>query len=416
MAPSTGSASTPKFTDPSSWRVGGARVSFEALRGKQGDRTIYVILPDNATLNNLIPPDMEPAGERAERVLDPKHAADIADYIRTNPKEYVLGALTYASDQEGEFEEAFPGARIGIWHLPLSARLRVSDGQHRRHGGKQVLDASDAVDWFGQQHTAVLVYVEDDLTKRKQMFSDMNWTPRVVNKSVNVNFNSRDVVARVTQRLVAEHPLLAGRTEAEKGWITKASRSLYTLGAVYEAVRCLTVGASRGRTPVLAEDTVYADADAFFTLLMDARPELQEVLDKPETTEGWRAASILLNGTTLKMLATAIFSARGSDHGLTFAELVHPVERLDFAPNAPLWRYSGFVPAGTTTPSSRNQEVRAAVQAVLAVLTGTPAEEVANTLKQGAEARAAAAAQAAQAAAAAIQASVSSAMVTSAPD
>ena len=59
----------------------GIGIALPALRGRQGDRTMYVVLPTMTEVNNFIPPDMEPAVERAQRALDPKHAKAIAEYI-----------------------------------------------------------------------------------------------------------------------------------------------------------------------------------------------------------------------------------------------------------------------------------------------------------------------------------------------
>src|SRR5438105_2476959 len=145
-------------------------VTIPALRGKQGSRTMYLALPSNAVVNNFIPPDMEPTPERSQRAFDPGHARRIGEYIVGNSDEYVL-------DREGTFDPVEPGAPIGMLTIPLEARMRSIDGQHRRHGIKSALEVMDSI---GDEHTAIVFYVEDDVEKRKQMFSDMNWTPRPV--------------------------------------------------------------------------------------------------------------------------------------------------------------------------------------------------------------------------------------------
>jgi DGQHR domain-containing protein len=338
-------------------------VSFPALKGKQGGRTMYLILPSNQTLNNVIPPDMEPVVERSQRAFDPSHAKAIAKYIVSNPNEYVLGAMTYGCDQEGRWEPVEEGAPFGILYLPLNAKLRSVDGQHRRRGLK---DAIDAAEWVAEDNSAVLIYVEPELDRRKQMFSDMNWTVRPVSKSVNVGFNSRDPFARAVNRLVSDHPLLKGRVETERGWISKGSPRLYTLGTVYDVLRRLQVG-PEGRVSTKVtydEDRIVADGNAFFSLLLRSRPEFKRALGDPEVIEEMRKTTLLLNGTTLKMLAGAINLAV-SKRGQVIDELSSGMAELDFSPDAALWQKSGFVAPGMTTPMSRNQEVRAAAQAVV---------------------------------------------------
>ncbi len=168
---------------------------------------MYLVLPTNDVLNTFFTTEMEPVDDRSQRALDPKHARQIGDYIVANPTEYALGAITYAVDQEGEFEPFEEGADIGLLHLPLTARLRSVDGQHRRRGIKDAIDVLAAV---GEEHTALLIYVESRLDKRKQMFSDMNNTARVVSKAINVAFDSRDPFARAVNVVVAIPPPARG--------------------------------------------------------------------------------------------------------------------------------------------------------------------------------------------------------------
>jgi DGQHR domain-containing protein len=338
--------------------------SIPALRGVQGTRTIYLTLPTNGVVNNFISPEMEPIPERSQRAFDPNHARRIGEYIADNPKEYVLGALTYALDREGSFDPVEAGAPIGMLNIPLEARMRSIDGQHRRHGIKSALDVMEEL---AEEHCAVLFYVERDVEARRQMFSDMNWTPRTVSKSVNVGFDSRDPFAVAVRELVESHTLLTDRVETERASIPKTSTNLYTLGALHDTVKRLTIGPERRLTSgkkVEVGEIVEAGSD-FFTFLMETRDEFQRVHAHPEETEVIRQQSILLSGTTLRMLAGAIFFAT-QERGYHLDELKESVGEIDFAPTADLWqKETGFVPVGKLTPNSRLQEVRAATQLVL---------------------------------------------------
>lgn len=344
-------------------------LSLPALRGWQGERTMYLLLPTNNILNTFFTTEMEPVEDRAQRALDPRHAKKIGDYIVDNPAEYALGAITYAVDTEGEFEPVEPGLDVGVWHLPLTARLRSIDGQHRRRGIK---DAIDVVSVVGEQHTALLVYVEPRLDKRKQMFSDMNNTARVVPKAVNVAFDGRDPFARVVNVLVAEHPLLLDRVETQAARVRATSNALYTLGAVHDAVKRLFVGQSgRVREPErYADEDIHDRGRRFLDLLRDARPEYSRAADGD--LEQLRATNILFSSTTLRVIAGAVHELvwrdPTDDPAAVLKALVEPLEAVDFAPDAPLWRDSGFVTLGRNTPNARAQEIRAATQALAAHL------------------------------------------------
>jgi DGQHR domain-containing protein len=336
-------------------------LSLPALRGRQGARTIYLVLPTNNILNTFFTTEMEPVDDRAQRPLDPRHAKKIGEYIVANPAEYALGAITYAVDQEGEFEPVEDSADIGILHLPLNARLRSVDGQHRRRGIKDAIDVMAAV---GEQHTALLIYVEPRLEKRKQMFSDMNNTARVVSKAINVAFDSRDPFARAVNVVVAAHPLLVGRVEVESSRVRPGSDVIYTLGAVYDAAKRLFVGqAGRVREPnQYSEEEIRERAMRFLDLLQEARPEFAEASD----LDLLRNRNIVFSSTTLRVIAGAVYACiwkdPPTDPAAALKELVEPLAAVDFSPGAPMWRDAGFVTPGKTTPNARAQEIREATR------------------------------------------------------
>lgn len=345
-------------------------LALPALRGRQGDRLMYLVLPTNNILNTFFTTEMEPVDDRAQRPLDPKHAEKIGDYIVANPTEYALGAITYAVDQPGEFESIEEGADIGVLRMPLTARLRSVDGQHRRRGIKDAIDIVAAV---GEQHTALLIYVEPSLDKRKQMFSDMNNTARVVSKAINVAYDSRDPFARAVNDIVASHPLLVGRVDSEASRVRPGSDAFYTLGAVYDAVKRLFVGQSgRVRQPnQYNEAEIRERAKRFFDLLRDARPEFGKATTHEKLDE-LRGRNITFSSTTLRVIAGAVhelvWKDSATEASTALKELVEPLAAVDFGPGAPIWRDCGFVTPGKTTPNARAQEIREATQALAAHL------------------------------------------------
>src|SRR5262249_14512274 len=146
-------------------------------------RTFYQVTVPNSVLNNFFTVNMDPPAEKSQRQLDPKHAHDIRDYILENPDEYLLGAVVYAVDQECVFKESEISPSIGTLTIPFGTNLRSLDGQHRRSGLNEAIAEDSEI---GNEDTAVLIYVEPDVAKRRQMFSDMNATPKVVAKALNV--------------------------------------------------------------------------------------------------------------------------------------------------------------------------------------------------------------------------------------
>jgi hypothetical protein len=107
--------------------------------------------------------------------------------------------------------------------------------------------------------------------------------------------------------------------------------------------------------------------------LQDARTEFQRVLDEPDSTEEERKSTILLNGTVLKVIAGAVSLALKD--GYSIEELTEPLRAVDFSPEARIWLEAGFIAPGKTTPGSRNQEVRAAVMALVGAIAPKKCEE-----------------------------------------
>ena len=342
-----------------------AGVSLPALRGRQGDRTMYLTLPKNQVLNNFFPRDFEPipAGAHSQRPYDPGRASAIGRYMAKNRRDYVLGALTYAIDQPGNFQEVEPGSDIGVLTVPLDARLRSTDGQHRRGGIKEALSECEEL---GDEHTALLIYVEPDLTKRRQMFSDMNWHQKPVSKSVNVGFDRRDPFARVTQRLVGKHRLLQGRVETERPSISAGSEKLYTQGTIYDALgRCVSGVGGRVRNRDRwddREDELYTIGAGFFDLLISSRDELASIASGELQPAELRARSILGSGTTLRAIAGAYYLCLRE--GFTTADLAPGLHGINFSPKNRVWHRIGFVTPGKGTPNARLQEVKTAAQTI----------------------------------------------------
>jgi DNA sulfur modification protein DndB len=280
-----------------------------------------------------------------------------------NAEDYVLGALTYAMDQTGDFQEVEKGSAIGVLTIPLDARLRSTDGQHRRGGIKEALELLSDLE---KDNTALLIYVEADLEKRRQMFSDMNWHQKPVSKSVNVGFDRRDPFARITQTLVAEHPLLAGRVETERPSVGWSSEKLFSQGAIYDALsRCVSGVGGRVRNRDRWEerdDELLAIGQDFLDLLVTARPEFAAIAEDEMRPVDLRSESIIGSSTTLRAIAGAYHQARKL--GFSSGDLVDGLAAIDFRPSNPLWQRIGFVSPGKGTPNARLQEVKAASDAI----------------------------------------------------
>ena len=343
-------------------------LTLPATKGKQGRRTFFVVTVPNSVLNNFFTVNMDPPEEASQRQLDPKHAHDIRDYLIANPDDYVLPTLVYAIDREPDYLASALSESVGVITIPFGTNLRSLDGQHRRQGLNEAIERRSL---FAEDMTSVLLYVEPSVVSRRQMFSDMNATPKVVSKAQNVIFNNRSPFSRAANELSRRHHLLAGRVEMHKASIPASSPFFYTVSAVEDVLKRLQVGlAGRVRSPQsFHQDSIQERGAAFFDVLHRVRPEFDAVMSGRADLMELRNASIIFSGTTLRVLAGAVFLAALADgrHGRVDA-VADGIRSIDFTPNATLWQSTGFVSPGKSTPSARNQEILAATREVARLL------------------------------------------------
>lgn len=348
-------------------------IPLPAIRGKQGGRTFYVSNLPNLLVRNFLR-DVQSAvdiSERSQRPLDPKHADDITNYLKSNVNEYVVGALTFAMKTEGEFtplpNQNSTGYELGTLQFNLVQEFHSLDGQHRRQA---IIKAMEEVDSIRDDSTAVIFYVEPNLTRRQQMFSDMNSTPRKVSKSLNIAYNNRDPFARAAKYLAENHPLLKGKIEKLQPRVKSDSTDFFSLSSIQDAIKRVVTGSiSKG---VVIEDLTDTEIQRrggeFFDLLLKSRNEFTAAANDPKILQKFREETILFSSTTLRVLAGAVGRANQYYKAQTpiaiHDKLVNALAKIDFGINSDLFIKSGFIARGSSTPSARNQEIVAAIRAV----------------------------------------------------
>ncbi len=344
-----------------------------AIRGKQGGRVFYVTNLSNKFLRSFLK-DVQSAVspiERSQRPLDPKHAEAITHYIKSNVNEYVIGALTFAMDREGSFvpssETNSNTFQLGTLKLDTDMEYHSLDGQHRRQA---LVEAQEELESIGSDTTAVIFYVEPDMPRKQQMFSDMNSTPRKVSKSLNVSYNNRDPFSRAAKILIKEIPYLLNRVEQIQPRVKADSQDFYSLSGIQDATKRVAVGSlPRGLSQSdLSDKAILDQAKEFFQILMEARPEFAAAYDDKEQLIKYREETILFNSTTLRVLAGAVGRANryysNQAPQLVHDKLVKAIGKIDFSTKSKIFIDSGFITAGIPTPSARNQEIVAAIIAV----------------------------------------------------
>ena len=234
------------------WQVNGdAGYVFPAIRGIQARREYYVTMCPMRLLPRLfLFDDEELLPElRAQRQLNKTRIPELSRYLVHNADNYVFSAITVSIDAQVMFEQVSDngmGNRMGVLHVPLTARFIINDGQHRRAAIERALRERPEL---GDETIAVVFFLDLGLARCQQMFADLNRYAVRPSKSLGILYDYRDETAMLTKALVARSPVFRDVVELERTALSARSRRLFTLSAIYQAtgelVGCLDAGDPR---------------------------------------------------------------------------------------------------------------------------------------------------------------------------
>jgi DNA sulfur modification protein DndB len=210
---------------------------FPAIRGVQAQREYYVSMCPLRLIPKLfVFDDEELVPElRAQRTINRSRVPEIARYIIKNPQNYTFSAITASVDADIRFDpigSSSEGKRVGLLHIPMSARFIINDGQHRRAAIEIALRENPD---FANESIAVVFFLDIGLERCQQMFADLNRHAIRPSKSIGVLYDHRDDVAKIIKLIVLKSPVFQGVVDMERSTLSPGSRKLFTLSAIYTA-------------------------------------------------------------------------------------------------------------------------------------------------------------------------------------
>ena len=323
--------------------------TFEAIRGIQAGRDFFVAMCPLRLIPKvfLFAEEELPPALRAQRSLSRARVPSITKYILDNPTEYVFSSLTASFDGEAHFEpyeEAAPD--VGRLSIPLSARIVINDGQHRRAAIEEALKRTPEL---GTETISVVFFQDLNLARCQQMFADLNRHAARPTKSLSILYDHRDPLAQLVRRLTMEVPVFDGLTEMEKTSISNRSMNLFTLNSIYQAtsilLRRVGIDPTRGQS--------YEVALGFWTALGLAILEWRQVQRREVSSSSLRANFIHAHGVTLQALGRAggdLLRAQPND----WERNLNCIQTIDWSRrNTELWEGRALV-GGRITKGARN--------------------------------------------------------------
>ena len=207
---------------------------FPAVKGIQAGKEYYIAMIPLRLLERIFSVEDEyvPPEYRAQRKLNTTRIPIIRDYILENRESYVFSALAAAIDGEHQFAATDLHGDLGILEISMDARFMIVDGQHRK---ASILEAISEDHSLKTETIPVVFYKDEGLEHSQQMFTDLNKHAVKTSNSIAELYDSRDVLAVITRRVIRDIEFLYQYTDKEKDILGKFSSNLFTLNTFYKA-------------------------------------------------------------------------------------------------------------------------------------------------------------------------------------
>jgi len=322
---------------------------FPAIRGKQAGREYYVSMCPMGLLPKLFLFDEEELAPefRAQRRLNRVRIPEMARYLVENPEDYAFSAITSSVDAVVRFEASAPDRHdaIGTLHVPMSARFVINDGQHRRAAIERAIQERPAL---AEETIAVVFYLDRGLERCQQLFADLNRYAIRPTRSLSLLYDHRDELAQLVRTVMLRSDMFRDLLEMEKSTLSKRSRKLFTLSALYGATESLLAD-----LPERNEEEWGQLVQDFWEKVSEHMPEWKAVRARNMNASEVRQDFIHSHGIVLQALGRAGNTLlRGKPE--TWRESLKGLEAIDWSrSNAVQWEGRAMI-GGRVSKSGNN--------------------------------------------------------------
>ena len=312
-----------------------------ATRGRMGITDYYTAtLPFGAVTKLFVfDPDemLELTPEnRSQRVLNSKRVPEIADYVLEH-EDYIFSAITVSVDSDDvEFVPVQEGADIGSLVLPLEAKYVINDGQHRVAGISEALRRDSSV---AEDTISVVVLPDGGLERSQQIFSDLNRTVHKTSKSLDILFDHRLPINRITMACLETVPLFRDRIDKERVSLSVRSPKFATLSGLQQANEQL-LGRLPEKLPETEVDRLTSLTADFWSRLTDLVVPWRDILDgdsKPQQARQVYVSSYALSLWALGFAGAAARAAHDRADG-NWTGILDRLSDIDWRKANPDWQ------------------------------------------------------------------------------
>lgn len=200
----------------------------------------------------------------------PEHSEAIAKYLIENcKKSYIVPPLSLNVQHAVNIHVPdYPNAFLpGYLVIPGTARLAITDGQHRKSAIVKALERMSEEDAavFGSDAVAVMITCETDINQIHQDFADCSKT-KPLPPSLLAVYDRRNPANRLVNDLERHCPLFKGRIDPTSRTLSKQSTYLFLANQIRQLVKELLAGSyalsdvelEKRAAEVLSDDRVYS--------------------------------------------------------------------------------------------------------------------------------------------------------------
>lgn len=341
------------------------KVSFPAMRGVIGQREYYScmmkmnVVPKMFTFRDWA--EFTPE-EREQRVLNQKRIPSIAKYVTENEDGYLFASITASYKCPVKFK---PLGEDGLGMLEMDfqeAEFVINDGQHRCAAIAHALKENPAL---GEETISVLLFPYENRDRMQQMFSDLNRFVQKTSKSLDILYDKRDPLSRLTLDVITGVDVFEGMVDRDAISIGIRSPKLFTLSAIYDSNKELL------RDHDVHGDDYEGEGDSFNELVALSigfwrsvaahMPAWRAVRDQHMRAMELRQESLASHSTILRAIGSAGADLL-RDYPDDWKDRLSPLETIDWRKSNPDWEGVCVVAGSVSSNRQSRQATRAYIK------------------------------------------------------
>jgi DNA sulfur modification protein DndB len=308
---------------------------FPVIKGIQAGKEFYTCLCPVRILCKLFPFDPEeiPPEMRVQKALDKVQLPEIARYILENPIHRVFSSIAVFIDAEVTFEPSSnqgTAKDIGLLRLPMEARCKIYEGQHRLAALKLALLEKPEL---GDEHLPVNFYPDIGLKRWSMLRSNHNLYGIAAgpDPAYTLQYDHREYKVILTRAVITEVTVFRVLTDTERSSLPVRSKKLFTFSAIQNATLALLAN--------------YKDKDLvdqielaiiYWSTVCTCIPDWEKVLQQKVSAGAIRREYVHSHAVTLAALGylgTSLISL----HPENWQVILERLQKIDWSRSNPEW-------------------------------------------------------------------------------